>query len=55
MDSAKDPMLWAVDYCALGRSKKVESASQDDRSYKLIKSKIVSEFDLWATGQQHYY
>ena len=53
MDSAKDPMLWAADYCAWAIQRRWESG--DERSYKIIKPKVVSEYDLWATGQKHYY
>jgi hypothetical protein len=55
MDSAKDPMLWAADYCAWAIQRRWESDGQDDRSYKLIKPKIKTEYDLWASGQTHYY
>jgi hypothetical protein len=55
MDSAKDPMLWAADYCAWAIQRKWESAGQDVRSFDLIKPKIKSEFDLWATGGRHFY
>ncbi|UGA42439.1 DUF3800 domain-containing protein [Bradyrhizobium quebecense] len=53
MDSAKDPMLWAADYCAWAIQRKWESG--DDRSHKLISAKISSEFDLWAHGTRHFY
>jgi len=55
MDSAKDPMLWAADYCAWAIQRRWESDGQDDRSYKLIKPKIKTEFNLWAAGQTHFY
>ncbi len=53
MDSAKDPMLWAADYCAWAIQRKWESG--DDRSYVLIENKIVTEFNLWEIGKIHYY
>jgi len=53
IESAKDPMLWVADYCAWAIQRKWEA--DDDRSHKLIKEKISSEFDLWAIGQTHYY
>lgn len=55
MDSAKDPMLWAADYCAWAIQRKWESGQQDVRSFDLIKSKVKTEFDLWAPGTTHYY
>jgi hypothetical protein len=55
MDSSKDPMLWAADYCAWAIQRRWESNGQDDRSYKIIKPKISTEYDLWATGNTHYY
>jgi hypothetical protein len=53
IDSAKDPLLWAADYCAWAIQRRWEMA--DIRSYELIKPKIKSEFDLWASGDRHYY
>jgi hypothetical protein len=53
LESSKDPLLWAADYCAWAIQRKWESG--DDRSHKLIANKIASEFDLWAYGATHYY
>jgi hypothetical protein len=53
VESAKDPMLWAADYCAWAIQRKWEL--NDDRSHRLIANKIATEFDLWATGQIRYY
>jgi hypothetical protein len=53
IDSAKDPLLWATDYCAWAIQRKWER--NDTRSYDLIKSKIRTEFDLWKNGTKHYY
>ncbi|MGD9540661.1 hypothetical protein [Methylocystis sp.] len=53
IDSAKDPLLWAADYCAWAIQRKWET--NDHRSYELIASKIISEFDLWRFGTTHYY
>jgi hypothetical protein len=53
LDSAKDPMLWAADYCAWAIQRKWEK--DDERSYSLIADKIHSEFDLWRSGDQRYY
>ena len=53
LDSAKDPMLWAADYCAWAIQRRWER--DDDRSHTLIKSKIASEFDLWRVGTKHHY
>ena len=48
LDSAKDPMLWAADYCAWAIQRKWER--NDDRSWQRIRSNIRSEFDLWKNG-----
>ena len=53
MDSAKDPMLWAADYCAWAIQRKWERG--DDRSWQRIAPKIKSEFDLWRNGTTTYY
>lgn len=53
MDSAKDPMLWATDYCAWAIQRKWELG--DDRSHKLISENISTEYDLWSVGTKHYY
>jgi hypothetical protein len=56
MDSAKDPLLWAADYCAWAIQRKWESPNKEDvRSYDLIKDKIKTEFDLWEIGTKRYY
>jgi hypothetical protein len=53
IDSAKDPLLWAADYCAWAVQRKWEMS--DTRLHKLILPKIKSEFDLWASGDKHFY
>ena len=53
LDSANDPLLWAVDYCAWAIQRKWEMG--DDRSHKLIMAKIKTEFDIWANGTKRYY
>lgn len=53
MDSAKDPMLWAADYCAWAVQRKWERG--DSRSYDLIAKNLHSEFDLWKSGAHHHY
>jgi hypothetical protein len=53
IDSAKDPLLWAADYCAWAIQRKWEKG--DVRSYDLIKGKIKTEFDLWQIGTTRYY
>jgi Protein of unknown function (DUF3800) len=53
IDSAKDPLLWAADYCAWAIQRKWES--NDCRSYDLIAGKINTEFDIWRSGTTHYY
>lgn len=53
IDSSKDPLLWAADYCAWAIQRKWET--NDTRSYDLIHGKIHTEFDLWGVGTTHYY
>ena len=53
IDSAKDPMLWAVDYCAWAIQRKWEL--NDSRSFDIIKRNVASEYDLWKIGTTHYY
>lgn len=53
IESAKDPLLWAVDYCAWAIQRKWEK--DDMRSYYLIGEKIKTEYDLWRIGHKHYY
>lgn len=53
MDSSKDPLLWAADYCAWAIQRKWELA--DETSHKLLSKKIQTEFDLWKFGRAHYY
>ncbi|MET4217023.1 hypothetical protein ACVWWG_003603 [Bradyrhizobium sp. LB7.2] len=53
LDSAKDPLLWAADYCAWAIQRKWERG--DDKSHKLIKASISTEYDLWSLGQVHFY
>jgi len=48
-----DPCLQVADYCTWAIQRKWER--QDLRSYDLIKSKIVREYDLWGSGKTHYY
>jgi Protein of unknown function (DUF3800) len=55
MDSSKDPLLWAADYCAWAIQRKWESNGIDKRSHDLIAKKIETEFDLWKNGATHYY
>ena len=53
LDSMGDPMLWAADYCAWAIQRKWERG--DSRSHDIISNKIVTQFDLWATGRVYYY
>jgi len=53
IDSSKDPLLWAADYCAWAIQRKWES--NDHRSYDLISDKIKTEFDMWRIGGTNYY
>jgi hypothetical protein len=50
---ACDPCLQIADYCTWAIQRKWERG--DDRSYKLIKSRMKYEYDLWAHGTRHYY
>ena len=51
--SAADPCLQVADYCTWAIQRKWER--NDLRSYDLIRSKIVREYDLWSAGTQHFY
>jgi hypothetical protein len=53
LDSAKDPMLWAADYCAWAIQRKWEMG--DERSWERIRPKLRTEFDLWKAGSKTYY
>lgn len=53
MPCQADPCLQVADYCAWAIQRKWER--KDTRSYDLIASKIVYEYDLWAHGTKHYY
>jgi hypothetical protein len=51
--AATDPCLQIADYCSWAIQRKWEN--NDDRSYLLIKDKISSEYNLFASGQTNYY
>jgi hypothetical protein len=51
--NSSDACLQVADYCLWAVSRKYERG--DMRSYDLIKNKVRSEFDLFATGTTHYY
>ncbi|MBA5778791.1 DUF3800 domain-containing protein [Stappia sp. F7233] len=53
IDSAKEPALWAADYCAWAIQRKWER--DDLRSYDLIVGRIGSERDVWRSESTHYY
>jgi Protein of unknown function (DUF3800) len=53
IESSKDPLLWAADYCAWAIQRKWEIG--DTRSHVLIDTKIKTEFDLWRFGKVRYY
>jgi hypothetical protein len=53
LDSAKEPLLWAADYCAWAIQRKWER--NDVQSHSLIHKKIKTEFDLWKYGTKVYY
>ena len=48
-----DPCLQAADYCAWAIQRKWER--QDLRSFDLIKGKLTYEYELWKSGNVHYY
>ena len=48
-----DICLQIADYCSWAIQRKWESG--DDRSYRLIRSKISSEYDLFGRGNTYYY
>lgn len=51
--AASDPCLQAADYCAWAIQRKWEG--NDDRSYRLIASKVRSEFEVFRWGNTRYY
>lgn len=51
--SFSDPCLQAADYSLWAVFRSWEHG--DERSRKLIKHRIASEYDLWAQGARHYY
>lgn len=51
--AASDPCLQVADYCTWALQRKWEL--NDARSYDVIKSKVGTEFDVWAVGKTHYY
>ena len=48
-----DPCLQIADYCTWAVQRKWEQ--NDDRSYKLIESKIATEYDIFKWGNTQYY
>ncbi len=50
---ASEPCLQVADYCAWAIQRKWEAG--DARSYELIKNRIGSEADLYASGTTYYY
>jgi len=55
LDSSKDPLLWAADYCAVGDSTENGKAAAETFVLTISsKPKIKSEFDLWSPGAVHY-
>lgn len=52
-DASSDPCLQVADYCAWAIQRKWEHG--DDRSQRLIASKITSEFAVFRTGATEYY
>lgn len=51
--SSTDPCLQVADYCAWAIQRKWERGCE--RSYTLIKDRIVYEYDLWEKGTKLYY
>ena len=51
--AASDPCLQVADYCSWAIQRKWELG--DVRSYKLISSKISSEYDLFRVGRTYYF
>lgn len=51
--SIADPCLQAADYCTWAIQRKWEHG--DDRSWHLIKDKIIHEYDMWGHGNTHQY
>lgn len=51
--NTSDPCLQVADYCTWAISRKYER--NDVRSYALIEDKIRTEYDLFSTGNTHYY
>jgi hypothetical protein len=48
-----DPCLQVADYCTWAIQRKWER--DDDRSHLLIAPKLRSEYDVWKSGEVHYY
>jgi len=48
-----EPCLQVADYCCWAIQRKWEQG--DDRWYRLIRSKVRSEFNLWGSGRTTYY
>jgi len=53
VESKFHPCLQIADYCTWAIQRKWER--EDDRSHVLIADKIHTEFDLFRTGETHYY
>ena len=53
MQSSEDPCLWLADYCAWAVQRKFELACE--RARDRIANRIHSEFDMFRSGQTHYY
>ena len=51
--ASSDPCLQAADYCAWALQRRWEG--NDERSYRLIASKLHSEFDVFRIGATRYY
>ncbi len=51
--TVSDPCLQIADYCAWAIQRKWER--NDERSYKIIKDKIVTEYDLWKRLAKTFY
>lgn len=53
LPAVSDPCLQVADYCSWVVSRKWEQGKDD--AFKMLASKVHSEFDVFAVGKTHYY
>lgn len=53
MPCGSDPCLQVADYCAWAIQRKWER--DDTRSYDALKERITYEYDMWQSGNKHFY